>query len=267
MEIVIIGSGNIAHSFGHLLELQGHRIHQVLSRDSGHARELAERLNAQYSSDLDEIWLSADVYLLAVSDHAIAELNGYLRLGRRIVVHTAGAVALSAIQNISKCTGVLYPLQSIRKDIKQARDIPVLVEASDKITLTRLKTLAESISSKVREVDSEQRLKIHLAAVFCNNFTNYLFTIAKDYCQKESLDFDLLKPLLHETFSRLERYDPRDVQTGPAMRNDTRTLEQHRGLLSGYPEIWEVYRLLSRHIYDYYSTGSGQTGQDIYPHS
>jgi len=253
MEIVILGSGNVAHCFGHLLELQGHRIRQVISRHTGHAQVLAERLNASYTDSPDEIWTGADVYLLAVSDRAIAGLDGWLRLGKRIAVHTSGSIPLKAIANISDNTGVLYPLQSLRRDIQQPAEIPVLVEASDRITQTRLITLAESISSRIELVNSDRRMKLHLAGVICNNFTNYLFTLARDYCQAESLDFGLLKPLIQETFHRLERYDPAQVQTGPAIRGDQVTLEQHLELLADHPGTQEVYQMLSDHISRYYA--------------
>jgi predicted short-subunit dehydrogenase-like oxidoreductase (DUF2520 family) len=256
MEIVIIGSGNVAHTFGHMLELSGHRIVQVISRDGSHAKDLAEKLNAQHTSDLNDISMDADVYLMAVTDKAVGELNQVLRLGKRIAAHTAGSLPLAAISRISTNTGVLYPLQSLRKEIKQLRPIPMLVEAGDKVTLSRLKTLAESISPLVREMDSEHRMKLHLAAVICNNFTNHMITLASDYCRSQSLDFNLLKPLLQETFERADRFDPLEMQTGPARRHDAGTLELHMQLLAGYPGLQELYRVLSDHIYHYYSETS-----------
>ncbi len=252
MEIVLIGSGNVAHTFGHMLELSGHQIVQVISRDPIHARELADKLNAHHGTDLNDLSMNADVYLLAVTDRAVHHLNETLRLGRRIAAHTAGSLPLSAISKISTGTGVLYPLQSLRKDIKQIRPIPMLVEARDKTTLTRLKTLAESISPLVREMDSEHRMKLHLAAVICNNFTNHMISLAADYCRSESIDFDLLKPLLQETFDRAERFDPLDMQTGPARRHDRGTIDLHLELLAPYPGLRDFYRMISDHIYHYY---------------
>jgi len=252
MEIVLIGSGNVAHTFGHMLELSGHRIVQVISRNPGHARELADRLNAQHGTDLNDLSMDADVYLLAVTDRAIPQLNETLRLGKRIAAHTAGSLPLSAISRISTNTGVLYPLQSLRKDIKQIRPIPMLVEAGDRGTLTRLRTLAESISPVVREIDSEHRMKMHLAAVICNNFANHMISLAADYCRSESIDFDLLKPLLQETFDRADRYDPLDMQTGPARRHDRGTIDLQLELLTQYPGLRDFYRMISDHIFHYY---------------
>lgn len=248
MEIVIIGSGNVAYCFSHLLQLRGHPIRQVISRDKDHAKQLAENLNATYSNELADIDMNADIYLLAVRDEAIRELDATLRLGKRIVAHTGGSVPMQAIRHISGNIGVIYPLQSIRKEIKEVENIPVILEAGNEMVLKRLQALAEAISDQIVVMDSRQRLKMHLAAVLCNNFTNHLLALCKDYCGREGLDFDLLRPLLHETFDRLEKFDPAEVQTGPAIRNDGNTIEQHRQLLDGYPQQLKIYELMTESI-------------------
>ena len=253
MDIVIIGAGNVAHCFSHQLQLHGHQIRQVVSRNIGHARSLAEQLNASSSDDLMDIDMSADVYLLAVQDDAIAEVNRELRLGKRMVAHTSGAVPMDAICNISVNIGVVYPLQSFRKELRNMQGAPVLLEASNELTLRRLRALAEGLTNRVVVMDSAQRLKMHLAAVLCNNFVNHLVTRCKDYCERESLDFDLLQPLLLETFQRLERSDPRSVQTGPAFRKDAGTQELHRAQLLGYPGLLQLYNLFSSDIEAFYS--------------
>ncbi|WP_126247290.1 Rossmann-like and DUF2520 domain-containing protein [Chitinophaga rhizosphaerae] len=252
MDIVIIGSGNVAHCFGHLMKLHGHPVKQVISRNKDNARVLAESLGAESSGDLMDIHMEADVYLLAVGDDALARLNNDLRLGRRIVVHTAGAVPLSAIGNISTNTGVLYPLQSIRKETKSYPEIPLMLEASSDEVQKRLLALAQSISGSISIMNSEQRLQMHLAAVFCNNFTNHLIALAKFYCEQEGRDFQLLAPLIRETFQRLDKFPPESVQTGPAVRNDEKTMALHESLLVNYPSMAQIYPLLSESILQFH---------------
>ncbi|WP_341843331.1 Rossmann-like and DUF2520 domain-containing protein [Chitinophaga caseinilytica] len=252
MDIVIIGSGNVAHCFGHLMKLHGHPVKQVISRNKDNARVLAESLGAESSGDLMDIHMEADVYLLAVGDDALAQLNNDLRLGRRIVVHTAGAVPLSAIGNISTNTGVLYPLQSIRKENKSYPEIPLMLEASSDEVQKRLLALAQSISGSISIMNSEQRLQMHLAAVFCNNFTNHLIALAKFYCEQEGRDFQLLAPLIRETFQRLDKFPPESVQTGPAVRNDEKTMALHESLLVNYPSMAQIYPLLSESILQFH---------------
>lgn len=252
MDVVIIGTGNVAHCFGHLLKIHGHQIKQVISRQKEHAREMGEMLNADYTDDLQDIQMDADIYLLAVSDAAIPDLNDQLRLGKRIVAHTAGAVPLQSISRISSNTGVLYPLQSIRKEMKSYPPIPVMLEASNDEVLRRLQALAQSISGSVTITNSEQRLKYHLTAVLCNNFTNHLIAQAKAFCEKEQLDFSLLQPIIKETFERLEKYPPESVQTGPALRQDETTMSLHRALLADNEYLQLVYQVVSDAIYQFH---------------
>lgn len=262
MDVVIIGSGNVAHCFSHLLQINGHQISQVLSRHEAHARELAESLNTTWSDDLLDIDMNSDVYLLAVNDSAIADLNHQLRLGKRIVAHTAGAVPLDAIRDISTNTGVFYPLQSIRKEIHTYQKIPVLIEAGNDMVLKRLRALGEVISNEVIEMDSVNRLKMHMAAVFCNNFPNHLIALSKNYCARESLDFSLLQPIMKETFDRLKSLSPDELQTGPAIRGDAITMQKHQDLLRPYPDMEQIYRLLSESIASYYQKKAEEAKSD-----
>jgi predicted short-subunit dehydrogenase-like oxidoreductase (DUF2520 family) len=252
MDIVIIGTGNVAHCYGQLMKIHGHQVKQVISKSIDHARELGEMLNATYTNDVQDIDMEADIYIIAVTDSAIASLNEELRLGKRMVAHTAGAVPLNAISRISSNIGVIYPLQTIRKEVKSYPTIPVMLEASNDEVLRRLQALAQSISGMVTFADSTQRLKYHLTAVLCNNFTNHLIAQAKAYCEKEHLDFSLLQPIIKETFDRLEKYPPEALQTGPAIRQDLVTMNMHRNLLEGNEYLQLVYQVLSDAIYQFH---------------
>jgi predicted short-subunit dehydrogenase-like oxidoreductase (DUF2520 family) len=253
MDIVIIGAGNVAHCFGQLLKINGHQISQVISRTKEHADELREVIHAgAATTDLRDINMEADVYLIAVSDGAIPLLNDQLRLGKRIVAHTAGAIPLDAISNISSNTGVLYPLQSLRKGVKSFPAIPLLLEAANDETMRRLQSIAQSLSSRVEVMNSEQRLQLNLAAVLCNNFTNHLIARSKSYCEKDGLDFSLLEPIIKETFERLDKFPPESVQTGPALRNDQITMTKHLGLLQDQKYLQLIYRVMSDSINDFH---------------
>jgi predicted short-subunit dehydrogenase-like oxidoreductase (DUF2520 family) len=254
MNVVIVGAGNVAHCYGHLLKLHGHQILQVISRRKENAAELAGLLQASATDDLLDIDMEADIYLLAVSDSAIPELNDQLRLGKRIVAHTAGAVSLDAINKISTNTGVIYPLQSLRKEVKSFPPIPLLLETNTDEALRRLQSIAQSISPNIEMVNSEQRLKLHLAAVLCNNFTNHLIARAKNYCEQSGLDFALLQPIIKETFQRLDKYPPESVQTGPALRKDELTMAKHRALLEGQEYLQLIYQVMSDSIYDFHKS-------------
>jgi predicted short-subunit dehydrogenase-like oxidoreductase (DUF2520 family) len=249
MEIVLIGTGNTAAVLGKKLQSAGHRIVQVFGRDSMKASELAYELATDSTNYWNVVNRDADIYIIAVSDIAVEEVIKELNLSNKTVVHTAAAVSKDVLKNATAHFGVFYPLQSLRKGLALP-DIPIIIDASDESTLKELDLLAHSISDKVIEANDEERLKLHLAAVFCNNFVNHLYVLTEQYCKKEGLDFYMLLPLIKETASRLDDVPPSGTQTGPAIRNDRLTLEKHMELLESYPNMKKIYSLLSESIYN-----------------
>ncbi|MEI6947804.1 F420-dependent NADP oxidoreductase [Paraflavisolibacter sp. H34] len=247
MEIVIIGTGNAAAVLARKLAAAGHQIVQIYGRNAQAASELAYELDTESTNYWSVVNRNADLYILAVSDIAIAEIMQELALPDKTIVHTAASVSREVLHG-ARHYGVFYPLQSLKKSQASLPDIPIIIDASDAQTLHQLEVLAASISSKVVMAGDEQRLKIHLAAVFCNNFVNHLYTLTESFCRREGIDFHLLLPLIKETALRLEELSPSEAQTGPAVRDDQNTISRHRELLESYPELKEFYDLFTQSI-------------------
>jgi predicted short-subunit dehydrogenase-like oxidoreductase (DUF2520 family) len=248
MNIVIIGTGNTATVLGRKLKSAGHKILQVYGRNSAEASALAYELGTESTNYWNVVNRNADLYILAVSDIAVEEVFHELQLIDKTIVHTAASVSKDVLKGNSEHYGVLYPLQSLKKDSSYLPDIPVIIDASDKQTLAVLDVLAHSISDRVVEAGDETRVKLHLAAVMVNNFTNHLYALVEKYCHQEGLDFYLLLPLIKETAARLNTVPPAKSQTGPALRGDTVTIEKHLALLEKYPQLKKIYSLLSESI-------------------
>lgn len=248
MKIVIIGTGNVASLMGRLFKKAGHHILQVYGRTPEHAASLAAELQADFATDLHQINRDADIYIAAVSDQALAELAKHLKLPGKLVVHTAGSVSKQILQTVTDEYGVLYPLQSIRKEFAPVEPIPILVDASAPQVASRLLEIARSVSTNVAEVTDEERARLHVAAVFVNNFVNHLYTMAEQFCRDEALDFKLLLPLISETANRLHHIRPKDAVTGPAARRDEMTINKHLKLLSSYPLLQSAYSFLTEHM-------------------
>ena len=249
MDIVIIGSGNVAAVLGRKFKAAGHKILQVYSRNASAASELAYEWDAESTNYKSMISKNAELYLVAVSDTAIAEVIDGLLLPGKLVVHTAAAVPMDILQPVTDHYGVFYPLQSLRKEISHVPDIPIFVDGSDDITKSRLQALARTISpEQVADAGDDDRSKLHVAAVVVNNFTNHLYQLAESYCKKEGLDFKLLQPLIEETALRLRTTPPGQSMTGPALRHDKATIEKHLALLEPHPALKNIYILLTESI-------------------
>jgi len=247
MNVAIIGTGNVAFVLGRLIKNAGHTIVQVSGRNQAQAVLLAEELNSK-ATTIDEVSAEADIYIIAVSDKAIAEIASQLKLRDKIVVHTAGGVSADVLKPASENYGVLYPLQSIRKENTQLPVIPLLTDGCNNRVRELLVAFAQSLSSVTGIANDEQRLALHIAAVFASNFSNYMYTLAKSFCDKEHVLFNYLLPLIEETALRLKHYSPEKMQTGPAIRGDINTVNKHIDVLKKYPGLQNIYKTLSESI-------------------
>ncbi len=253
MNILLHGSGNVATHLALAIHKTGHQIVQVYSRTKASAAALGNRLGVPYTHLVDEIMQDADLYIYAVSDDALESLVSLNIAPQAMHVHTAGSVAMDIFKGYKKHYGVLYPLQSLSKDkTVDFQQVPLLLEASDEVVKQALDVLAKEISGQVHHYNTEQRLKIHLAAVFANNFVNHLFHIASDIMESSDIDFNLLKPLIKETVEKISHLSPAEAQTGPAKRNDQKIMKQHMEMLKDQPKLQNLYRELSQMILEQY---------------
>ena len=237
-QIVVLGNGNVATHLSEALLNAGYSVLQLWKRG--------------------DVLKDADLYFIAVSDDAIEEVSNLIPK-HKLFAHTSGSVDLSS-------GGVFYPLQTFSKHIDvDWTNIPILVEEvkMDVYVNVRarhaspLQEIAKKISTNVQITTPEKRRQLHLSAVFACNFTNHLWAISEKLLNEKNISFDLLKPLIYQTVHKIENHHPKDVQTGPAIRNDLRTLEKHREMLTKFandgrmqyaPTALEIYDLLTKSI-------------------
>lgn len=248
MKVVLVGSGNAASGLSVLIQKAGHEIVQVVSRNIEHARALASRYNAAAASLTEPQFASADIYIVALADAALNSIEKITGFKNKLIVHTAGSVSIDILRNNSSTFGVLYPLQSLTKIQDHVPEIPFLVEGNTKETLHRIMEFARTLSGNVTPANDTERLHYHIAAVFVGNFTNHLYSIAENYCEKEKINFKNLLPLINEVTSRINTNSPKDVQTGPAIREDIFTLNRHLQALSAHTDLKYLYLKLSESI-------------------
>lgn len=249
IQVVILGTGNVAtHLFDAFLEASGVEVLQVYGRNK---KSLAYFSNkTKTTTQLREL-KHADVYIMAVSDDAIGSFSNQIPFSNRLVVHTSGGVDMDVLSKKNR-KGVFYPLQTFTKEKSiDFSTIPVCVEAENVSDLTLLKKLGEQISKKVVEISSEERSKLHVAAVFVNNFVNYLYFAGEEITKENTLDFELLKPLILETARKIETLSPKEAQTGPAKRNDIKTIKKHLHLLRNSTHK-KLYKQLTKAIVKQY---------------
>jgi len=249
IQVSIIGSGNVAQ---HLI------IAFLKAQNSGAEIELVQVYSRQLESvahlvDSDKITndfkclTEVDVYIIAVSDDAIAYVSDQLPFKNRLVAHTSGSVAIEQL-NTNNRKGVFYPLQTFSKNRSvHFNSIPLCLEAKNATDYQLLEKVAVTISSSIYPINSEQRKALHLAAVFVNNFTNHLYQIGNDICNEHQVPYEILKPLIQETAEKVMTLSPKNAQTGPAKRADKETIKLHLDFISDENQR-KIYETLTQSI-------------------
>lgn len=243
--VTILGAGNVAQHlykvFSASVEIT---VNQWYNRHLEHLQMFKNDVDI-----IDDISLlkEADIYIIAVSDDAVAEISEQLPFSNKLIVHTSGSVNLHHLDKKNR-RGVFYPLQTFSKNAElNFNDVPICIEVEHKVDYHVLKDLAIAIGSPYHRVNSPQRAALHLAAVFVNNFTNQLYRVAHEITESEGVDFNILKPLIKETAKKVDTLSPFMAQTGPAKRNDKKTIKKHLATLD--KEIHkDIYKLLTKAI-------------------
>ncbi len=228
ISVVILGSGNVASHLIHaFLKCKEIDLKQVYSRNLNTLTPFKKDVSI---TNKIELLKKAEITIMAINDDVISEISA--KINNPLVVHTSGSVEMNALKN-SGNKGVFYPLQTFskNKDIN-LRSIPFCLEAQNKKDKLLLEKLTHLIHGKIYYLNSSQRKRIHVAAVFINNFTNHMYTLAYDICKEYGVPFTILYPLIKETSEKIENLIPEQAQTGPAKRNDEKTIKNHLNLLN-----------------------------------
>ncbi|NRD19902.1 DUF2520 domain-containing protein [Winogradskyella eckloniae] len=256
ISVILLGAGNVAtHLYKAFSTAENVSVKQWYNRTRSSISSYANDVDITDSlEDLKE----ADIYIIAVSDDSIAEFSSALPFTNRFVVHTSGSVAMHDIDKKNQI-GVFYPLQTFSKgaDIDFS-EVPICVEVYEKENLELLRTLARAVGCRPHKITTEQRQTLHLAAVFVNNFTNQLYRIGHEICETKNIEFEILHPLIEETAKKVQQMSPFMAQTGPAKRNDKKTIKRQLKLIEK-EEHEIIYKLLTSSIKKTHNVSSYKT--------
>lgn len=249
MKITFLGSGNVATHLAKAFYGAGHQIVQIWSREYDHAEALANQVFAEPIDRLKLLYPTSDIYVLAVADDALFDLALDLKLRDAIVLHTAGAVSLKVLSPISRKHGVIWSPQTFIRDVAMEYSrLPFCIEASTHDVERQIRELLMPVSEHIYHIDSEQRKWLHLAAVMTNNFGNAINAVAQDILQKHEIPFEILHPLIEMTAEKLKHGGLWQQQTGPARRQDQKTIDNQRSLLADDPQVLKLYELMTEII-------------------
>lgn len=244
LKVTVLGGGKLAkHLISVFLETEGIYLQQVYNRTIENIQPFSKFTSI--TNNIENLKKS-DIYIICIRDNQIHDFSKKLKNLNGLIVHTSGAMDMNVLQpELNR--GVFYPLQSFSENKKvNFENIPFCIETENSQDLFLLEELGAKISKKVFKINSSQRKKLHVAAVFVNNFVNHLYQIGEDICESNAIPFEILHPLILETATKIENLSPKQAQTGPAIRNDQKTIEVHKKELS--KDTKEIYSLLTKAI-------------------
>ena len=251
MRIVLIGAGRLATNLGQALHQAGHDVVAVFSRRMESAQTLVRAIGGFATDNLQSLPLEADVFVIAVKDAALTDVVRAATKGResQLFVHTAGSMPMDLFKGLTSHYGVFYPMQSFSKErLVDFNEISLFLEASDAVSMERLKMLAMTLSPHIYELDSEGRKHLHLAAVFACNFVNHCYALSAEVLKAKGLPFSVMLPLVDETARKVHELEPVEAQTGPAVRGDQNVMQMQANMLGACPAVQHIYEALSNDI-------------------
>jgi len=245
--VSVIGSGNVAQ---HLIKVFSKTTEiELVQAFARQPESLLHLLPGEKITNDYQKLQKADVYIISVTDNAIAEVSEQLPFENQLVVHTSGTSTISVLDSKNR-KGVFYPLQTFSKNKEiDFSSVPLCLETENETDFQILEKVARAISEKVYRISSEQRKSLHVAAVFVCNFVNHLYYIGNEVCNENDVPFEVLHPLIQETAQKIMELSPEEAQTGPAKRNDTKTINQHIEFLKD-SKYQDIYKLLTQSIQD-----------------
>jgi len=232
MKIVLIGQGNVATSLLAAFTAKHIDVQMVSSR-----------------TGLDQL-PSADCYIYAIKDDALQSVIAQVHTDKRCMhLHTSGTMPITVFGEDKPHCGIFYPFMTFTKakPIADFSNIPIFFEAHHIDDVAAIYSLALQLTNYVYEASQHDRERLHIAGVYCNNFTNLMYRLAAEQLKDTHIPFSALLPLIDETAAKVHTLAPKDAQTGPARRGDEQVIQHHLDLLSSDADR-ALYKALSQKI-------------------
>jgi len=235
-KIGLIGTGNVASFWAKNLGGFPSVELFVKGRTSEASRIFSETYNIHPLENQ-----SVDCFLICVQDRNIDQILQTLDPAIPSFI-CAGLYRLNNSNH--PAAGIIYPLQTIQtKAIPSMEEVPFLCEFPATSRTCGLRFLTD-FNLSYTETSEEARFTAHLAAVFINNFGYYTMKHGINLAESKDLPANLFKPIIEKTIANL--FTKGNLQTGPARRNDIKTIEEHQAMLSG--TSLELYNFISNSI-------------------
>ncbi len=258
MRIGIIGAGRVGISLGHALQRKGFQVIAVSDMTGRNAFDKARRYLGE-----DVLYTTDNMAVVEVSDIiAITTQDGFIKdvameiaekgknLRGKLFFHTSGAHSssiLKALDEKGAILGSLHPLQTFPDIDSAIHVLPgtyIFIEGTAH-ALPQLEILGKSIGFTTVPIDGESKVYYHLSAVFVCNLLCALLYASEGIMTKINIGLEPFFPIIRATLENIETKGPLMSLTGPMVRGDAGTVEDHIRAMADMELHRRIYKALS----------------------
>ena len=237
-KIVIIGAGKVAFSLASALIKSGSEVQCIISSKLSSARSLARKFSIPtYSTSINKIPDKVDTYFITVPDGEIKKIADKLSKLKRdfrksFCIHFSGVENISALSSLKKKGCIVGSLHIIRpfpsKDIVEIKNSSASIEAGDKQAKVFLNQLCKKLKLKPYQINSNEKIFQHLAAVHSSNFlVGNLYNAFSLMDSKSNLPKDILRKTTLSALNNVFELSPAKALSGPVDRGDVYAIKKH----------------------------------------
>lgn len=280
-KILIIGAGNIGYHLAKRYQQSSNKIVvEVANRKENDVTQILKNDGIKTYINFKNIPNDANIYLICVKDSVIPNVAKKLSEiipKRSLVVHTSGAVDHTILSHFTYY-GCLYPLYSFSKNETNVNwnNVPVFLVGDKQTTEKKILKFASLLNPQsINIIDDLDKIMLHIMAVFGNNFTNALMCaihqILHSYVEYRKNNphsksrafsniehykktYQYISNFAIQTIERSQNGNPINFQTGPAIRDDFDTIDEHLFFLNNIvanKEITQLYLHFTEFILNY----------------
>ncbi len=250
MKVFILGAGHV----GTALSIIFKRVGLDVFIASRHLESVRKAAKVSYGKVcMPEEVVGADIVFLTVPDSEIvnaAERIKKFLSEKQIVVHTSGAFSSDIIGFLPSHVASLHPLKSFADPVSSANSIEgtLFTFEGDSRAKSVLEDLVKKIGGKFVEIDRENKILYHLAAVLTANYTVSLVNVSVNILRsigfsEKNAEFALAN-LLNGVVRNIKNKGVVASLTGPIERGDAETIKEHLKAIKD-PLVKNIYIFLA----------------------
>ena len=255
--IAIIGAGRLGRSLTHSLAEAGYRISEILCRNRrsrAAAARLAREVNARVSTTSRE-QLDTDVMWFCVPDSEIAAAAVSLA-GRdwrnKIALHSSGVLPSDALQSLRKKGARIASVHPLMTFVDGSRpsleSVPFAIEG-DTGAVRVANQIVRSMRGRAFTIRAEDKIAYHAFATMACPLLISLLATSENIAALAGMPArearTRMLPILRQTLANYQKLGAAASFSGPIVRGDVATIEQHLSALRRAPESKRVYSALA----------------------